>query len=350
MHQVKDDQTIVGVSDLLESCINDEFTIASSGTAKFENIRQDFLKESDHNYVLSLTVDTNKIESVQIKLRNNTNEEQTVNYEILTGERAETFLPEIILKKSSLKLEPGFYGFVKLDINEAVGKDQKIYIVIKRNDSISICCSNKRIPGAVSWRYYDETHAYGKYWDKKSLGYNHDTTPFSNVIIDVPSTGEIRFTYDDTASNKGMGYLGADQFGYNMCFKDVVPAQGVYCAENLLNDYSRPYGSMNMWLSDTLGASLTIKAKSPQYIQEMHLVFDTNLENEVSISMQEQLCKDYDLTFVTSKGQKVIHVRDNYLRLNKIQVNLEEVTSIKVDILSTYGSDTAHMYGIKMLK
>ena len=345
---IEDDQTIIGLSDLTDNCINDRFKITSSGTAKFENTKQDLIKKCDHNYVLSLVLDSKRAESVEVKLKNNTNLEQVVEYVVLTGERPETFVPEKVLKKASLSLKPDFYGYVKLDLDVEIGNDQKIYIVISKNEDISICCSNERVLGSVTWRYYDESHKIGLYFDKNSPGYNHDSTPFKGVNRDVYDSGEIKFYFDENSKEGNIGYLGCNQVDHQICFKNILPAQGIYSASNLLNEYSRPHGSLNIWKSDNLGARVVLKSDSAQHVSQLHLIFDTDLENDVFKHLPKQLVKDFDVIVKGKFGEEIISVKDNYLRLCKLEIQKEDVEEIVIDILSTYGSDYAHMYGVKI--
>ena len=343
-----DDQTIIGLSDLTEKSLNDKFEISSTGVAKYENTKQDLIKTCDHNYVLSLVMDTKKAESVELKLKNNTDVEQTVEYVLLTGEKPQTFLPETVLKKSSLKLKANHYGYAKFDLDVEIGNDKKLYIVISKNENISICCANKRVHGAVTWRYYDESHTTGLYIDKNSTGYTHDSTPFKGVIVDFPDSGEINFRFDENSEDGNVGYLGADKVEHQICFKNVLPEQGVYNAENILNKHSRPFGTLNMWKSDAVGASVLLKATEPQNVKELHFVFDTDLENELQREMPLQMVKDFDVSIKTTSGEKVISIRDNFLRLSKVQVDLADVLEIKVDILNTYGAENVHMFGVKV--
>ena len=184
------------------------------------------------------------------------------------------------------------------------------------------------MPGAVTWRYYDKTHTVGNYRDPETMGYTHDTTPLDGSL----------------------GYIGCDHLDQkNICFKDVEPAQNVYSEQNLLNEYSRPYGAMNMWISDKVGASLTLKADQPQDVEEIHLVFDTSLEYDNYKQMESVLVKDYDLEIETETGTKVHQVRENYLRLNKFKIAQKGVNGIKIDILAMHqNGKSASMYAIKI--
>lgn len=322
-----DDQMITGFADLDESYRNKNFTISSTGSQKFENTRQEGERVMNHNYGLALLTDTEEIESVKIKLRNLTNQQQEVKVEIFTGDRPETFLPSKVLCKKTLTLEPNFYGYTKIEIGGKIGPDHKVYIVFPKNENIAFCYSKTRPLGAVTWRYYDKSHTIGDYRDRESMGYNHDTCPL----------------------DWSLGYGGCDhQDHMNMCFKDIVPQQEIFREQNLLNEYTRPYGSMNMWVSDGMAASVVLDAKSPQDVEELQLIFDTDLEQETLRQMPKRLVKDYDLTVIAETGTTTYEIRENCERLNRHFLHINGVTQIKIDILDVYGGDVAAMYGIKI--
>ncbi len=345
---VYDDQTIVGVKEMPYNLINKSFKVSTSGTSKYENTEQDIVRTCDHNYALALTIDNEKLEGISIKFKNNSLDKQIIEYEVLTGSRPEAFLPDAVQKRDIIELAPDFYGYVNLNINVKAGKDKKIYLVFRKNKNISICCSNTRIPGAVTFRYYDSTHSMGEYWNKDSLGFNHDSIPFDGVNKEVYSKGIISFVRDNLFEGEDICYLAFDQVSHQICFKDISPNQNVYSEANLLNEYSRPYGSLNMWISDTVGARIMLESNGLQKVREIQLIFNTNLETDVLKRMPGQLVKDYDITFITEYGEKVINIRNNIQRMNKIKVDLENVSKLKIEILKTYGASKVHLYGIRV--
>lgn len=324
-----DDQTIPGRSALPRENLNGAFSISSTGCASFENPRKDFYMACDHNYVLALTLDSERIDSVQLDLRNDTPEPQTVTVEAFTGVHPETFLPTTLLVRQTITLPANHAGFITVPIGREIGPDRKVYLVLPKNPAISLGCANTAVPGAVTWRYYDPSHTLGDYRDPNRIGYTHDSIPLSGTL----------------------GYTGCDRLpSKNICFQNVQPAQKVYSAENLLNSQSRPHGIMNMWISPSADATLTLTAHRPTDVRQLHLVFDTDLERDNHRSMQPVLVKDYDLE-IDAGGITYTHcIRDNCLRLNRHRIDREDVTAIRLHILAMHGDGTqAHMYGIKLL-
>lgn len=136
----------------------------------------------------------------------------------------------------------------------------------------------------------------------------------------------------------------------SICFKDLIPSQDMYNPANVLNGFSRPYGLPNGWISErTEGQEwLEFGFGSPKNLDEIHLVFNSQLNLEHFDDPIEPLIQDYDVTLTLEDGtESEIKVRGNYLSLNKHQVHAQGVIQIRFDFCATYGSPYYEVFAVK---
>ena len=315
---VYDDQSILCINDSISPELDQKFKATATSYLRYENKRQDWLEPLNLNYGLALPIVTEKMESVQIKLKNNTDQKQPLTVRVMTGTYPETYLPDTLNKVLNLTIEPNFYGWVTLQTDCPAGPDSKIYLGLERNEALSLCVSEERIPGAVSYKYHDKDH---------ESGYNHDTCP-----IDVKT-----------------GFIGQDWVKFNINFQNILPEQNIFRAENVFNGHSRPYGHMNMWASESVdGQSLILTADQPELVKEMHLILDNSLDIDGKDQISPKMVKDYDVILTTDSGRKVIPVRENFQRHNIIPIG-EKVSKIQIDFLTTYGDKSIGVYAVKLV-
>ena len=132
--------------------------------------------------------------------------------------------------------------------------------------------------------------------------------------------------------------------------------------ENVTNGISRPVdGRSNMWQSKE-GAyrpSLTLKWDSPQQLNRLYLTFDSNLSEEIMISLShyhhvrqkpgvpDTLVRDYDVEYLL-EGHTVCRkeIRGNHQRINVIE-QAAICDSVKITVLETNGCHQARICEIR---
>ena len=314
---LEDDQTIVGMRDSICPELDAKFQVRASSVRKYENVRQDMLIPNQFNYGLAIPVMTPHVDSVEIKVKNETSCSQLLRVKVMTGSFAETYLPDRLDKILQVELEPDYYGWVRLDVDCTVGEDSKLYLGFDKNKNISLCASDERVPGAVSYIYHDKDGG---------SGFNHDSWP-----LDEKTT-----------------YIGEDWVKFNINFRNIVPKQDIFRPENVLNGFSRPYGHMNMWLSESVdGQNITLSCGKLERVEQIHLIFDNSLDSDLAFVISPRVVKDYDVILTTKTGEKTISVRNNYQRQNILDIH-QEISQVRIEFLNTFGQEKSiGIYAIK---
>ena len=267
---------------------------------------------------LTLPLPERILSSLEVRIANQSAEATTLTIDVLKGSRKESYVPDQKAKTLEIAVPADFDGWLPINVSELAGKDQKLYLVMRPNESLVVSGSKEMLPGALT----------GKFYTEKAGTYNHNTCPL-----------------DETT-----GYIGQDHTfrKFNLCFRNVSPEQDVFRPGNILNGYTRPYGHMNMWLSAAVEtANVVLEADEPQWIDRMEIFFDNELEDDRRKIIPVATVKDYNVYVTTPEGEEVITVRDNFLRRSAVEIH-KNVKQIRVELLSTYGAARFAVYGIKL--
>lgn len=313
-----DDQFLIGREEYGEHALEEQFDVAADSTAGYENVSsQELTRELDSCLMLALPLRTERLDSLDIKIQNHSDCSQSLCIQILHGTKKEAYLPEKRVAEKKYSISAGFDGWLHLQIDAPRGEDGKIYLAFLPNPNLSVYGSGQMLPGAVTSRLYRA---------RDEQGYDHNTCPL------LPETG----------------FAGQDNLRkiFNLEFRSVQPKQNIFSAENLLNGYTRPYGHMNLWLSDAAG-SIVLTTPKPQPVRRMELFFDNELEDDRRNVVPSALVRDYNVWYTTTERTGKIEIRDNYLRRNIVPID-ESVTQIRIELLSTNGNARFALYGIKL--
>ena len=183
-------------------------------------------------------------------------------------------------------------------------QDKKVYIKFLKHNSIYLGVTKQELTGALSFTENDDPTA-GIYID----GVGMKITPHENI-----------------------------------CFKNVLPNQNLYTAENLVNGYNRPEGLPYSWVSaDKSDTAVELEYSEPKYVSEIQLIFNDNLKTDTRRNDMKTLIKDY-LIFIDDEAEEV---RDNILRVNKFSIG-RYVKKIRIVPLSNYGAAKFEIFGIRI--
>ena len=312
------DQSIVNRKEPKNEELYKDLTIKASSTKEYENTNIERAALLDRDIGQCFPIKT-RLDSYKIKVKNS-GSETVLKVSVYGGNQLENYIPESLIKTIDVEIPEKFDDWVTIPINEAASSDQKLYVLYSENKNLSLYSTNDRLTGTITF---------------------------------FPGEG------DPLTSAKYKGCMRvwrtrenhANTYGYEICFKELLPRQDMYSVENLLNDYTRPYGLPNIWISNPdKTAEIEINYSVPKKLKEIQLVFNTMLEED-NIEELDILytVKDYTLEIETDDGKIFNHsVTDNFTRVNYIKQDLENVIKIKLKLNSTYGSKYFEMYGIKM--
>lgn len=300
---LRDGQTIVGMKEETDPYFAEGLTVRASSQREFSNPEASEAFSLDKGLCLALPVCTERLDSVDVKIRNRSDKAQLLGIRVFGGTRKENYIPEIELKSAAMEIGPDYDGWVTLELGCGRPADEKLYIVLEGAEALAVYANGERITGAVSFHYRPEEPARLKRWE------------------------------------------------HSIAFKNVVPAQNMYDPQNVINGYSRPYGLPNVWASGhTAGKEwLELAFAAPKDVEELQLVFNPRLDLEHFDDPIETLVKDYDvmLTLADGSGQ-TLPVRENYLSLNKHRVDACGVTRIRLEFHTTYGSPFYEVFAVKL--
>lgn len=142
---------------------------------------------------------------------------------------------------------------------------------------------------------------------------------------------------------------------------EVLPAQDLYSAGNVINPHSRPTRLPNLWVSAPTDfrqpETLTLAWDRPRVITGIQVLFDSALHFHFSQSWQgypinfiPSLVRDYRLIAVLQDGTELTlaDVRDNHLRNRQHAADLRGVTALRLECLSTHGLSRAQVYALRV--
>ena len=316
---LKYDQYIVGKE------YNDDKNLAKDAKVTVSSVKGLKITEQDGkiqlNKDLSISIPVKKkMESIKVLL--NVKEDTVLKYKISSPVKGESYNPEILLceKEISLKKTDGF-TWITLPLNVEIEKGRNLFFELTTNENIWCATSEKGLPGVVC--------SYHEYID-------------SVVIIDI----------DTLDKKKDQWY----RLHKNICFEAGTDEE-IYSGENLINGYARPYGGANIWASKQIeGEYFTLKLSEKKILNEMVLIFDSDLDelchstNDGGMKKAQGLVKDYDVLCKNKNGEfvNVMEVRDNYQRVNTLDLEGVETDEVKVVFHETYGQDFVGVYSARL--
>ncbi|MEK3943701.1 FAD-dependent oxidoreductase [Paenibacillus sp. FSL H3-0310] len=300
---LRDGQTIVGLQEELDPYFADGLTIRASSQRSYDNLHPTEEISLEKGLCLVLPIQTSVAESVRFKIKNSSKHSETLHVKLFGGERKENYIPTSELRDYHLVITAGHDDWITLDLDCKKPADDKIYIILEGTASLAIYGNEEKLTGAASFHYRPEEPSRLK------------------------------------------------KFNKSICFKDLVPAQNMYSPENVVNGYSRPYGQPNGWISEHSEGQewLEFCFASPKNLDEIHLVFNSQLDLEHFNDPIESLIQDYDMTLTLEDGtERTIITRGNYLTLNKHKIDANGVTRIRINFGATYGSPYFEVFAVKL--
>ncbi|HXK94566.1 MAG TPA: discoidin domain-containing protein, partial [bacterium] len=135
-------------------------------------------------------------------------------------------------------------------------------------------------------------------------------------------------------------------------------------AENVINGIQRGVGPRaNRWSSDPntgMPQWLRLDFQAAQKIREVHLVFDTGLNRQLTLTHSEsahryqvwgpqtETVKDYELQVLHGESaETVAKVEGNYQRKRVHRFDAREATGLRLVIHATNGAASAHVFEIR---
>ena len=114
----------------------------------------------------------------------------------------------------------------------------------------------------------------------------------------------------------------------------------------MLSGYNRPYYAPNICLLEKENAFLHI-VFSKKKVNEVRVIFNTDLAEDIIYSRSTKLIKDYEIEFYCGDTVEKRVVTDNIHRMNTFVVN-SEIDGVKIIPKANYGSNYYEIFGVKI--
>lgn len=303
---LRQDQTICGYKEQYEIT---NATVVASPSKILENVEMSELIPLEKNVVFALPVQTKSLFSVQIYIQNLAKYDVTLEYSVLVGNYKECYLPQERIKKAALTVEKGCNGFVTFDLFNVEPADGKIYIMLERNEHIAVGTSKNDLTGVPTFTA----------WEKQ------------------PDLRDCR------------KFVTTKQY-YNVCFKNVLPEQAnVFAAKNVISGYNRPYFMPNLFISDGKNNVFLKVLFDETFVEEVDLVFNTDLSEDIIVTQAKNIVKDYCVAFDGENYHDEICITDNYKRVNSFFPRAK-IASVTVRFKENHGAQNFELFGVKIYK
>lgn len=236
-------------------------------------------------------------------------EKTSLRVHLAVSSRMGSYTPDLILEEIILSLEPG-RNCVELDWTTHFSDSQYVFIIFRKNETVSAYLSATRLTGLLSLFQAEN----------KAVSNTGVQTPPEDIGVDA-------FEFWTPRRRPA---------GENMAINFLTPLF-TYTAANITNGYARPYLSPNAWVAALTDAApqLVIQWKKAVTIQTIQLSFDTDMDHPMeSVLMQHPenvmpFCiRNYSIH--DGSGRLVKKVKHNHQTRNNIILEEPLVTDTLV--------------------
>lgn len=299
---LRDDQTIMGMKESYSAA---DVVCRATSVHKLENTASDCLLKLEKCTVLAIPT-ADRLDRLSVKVCNGSSASVSLRYKILQGDLPECYLAERALCEKAVNVEAKFDGWIEIPVNEQCGRDGKVYIEFLPNAALSLYAGGESLTGV----------------------------PVFTCQEKEPELRDRR------------NFVFTRLYG-GIAFKDVFPVQNIFGPENVLSGYNRPHKFPNLWISDGKGDQALSIEFGERFVEEIHLVFNTELEEDLIVAQSRKVIRDYDLMIEGKSGVRMYSIRGNYDRINRFRID-DTVRKIQVRPLENYGASNFEIFGVKI--
>lgn len=292
-------QYIIGKS---EDCgLASKAKIYASSERTLENTFCDVEIPFKYNICLILPTESGHIDSVELLVKNNSAEDVPLQLSMYDSPCMHEYTPRRLLKNDKLIIPTGNSSWIKVDINLSGIEGGNLYLVLNRDERLTVVGSHHHITGAPTFGIWGN-----ELW----------------------------------------------RTDFTLAFKKLTPDENLYAAKNTVNGISRPCGLPNMWTACGVnGEKITFEFDSKETVSEVQLVFNSELykdyfEPDVQV---KQLVKCFVIRLYNGEEQVAVkEVTDNCVPLARSYFDKISTDKIEVEIKANYGSPFAEVFAVKI--
>ena len=271
------------------------------------------LLELDKDYCMALPVETEKLDSVEVYIKNQKDVADTLHCVLYSGKSVDTYCPAKQEKDLFFDIPANFEGYLKLQLDFDALTDEKCYIEFHHAKGLFLGASSEHLTGVVCF---------------------HINPPAK--VDDFRNSPKIKVR----------------RITDGICFRNVLPLQSPYKAENLLDGYSRPFGLPRMWMSEMKNeAYINLAFVKPSRVSEIQLILNSELEADVPKMKPKRLVTEYEIIVTGSDGKTIkTEVADNIYRFRRHKIDCESVENIRINVKENNGAPNMELFAIRLIK
>ena len=309
---LENDQTIVGAKENAFPMM-----VQADSEAAYENNQADGRLSLEYPYALALPSSCGRIDSAEIGIENLSDEEIEYTISLYQGRRIENYYPHDKIKDITVMLPPHYSGYLPVETNVSQMTDKKLYFVFPKSEKVCLYQTQNELTGVVTLINKPSSHTL----------HNPDYTEW---------------------------WRNTDCQDINICFQNIKPEQHLYAPANLVDGYTRVYGTPHLWISENnKPQTLRFEADKPVDIDRIHIVLNNRLiEDELSEKNYRHLIKSFELIFLNETGEqlrRISYTNDDFARFIKIPVGQNDVKTILCRLISTHGGKQFEMFAFHVL-
>lgn len=295
----KNGQYIIG---LKENCgFAENARVYASSEKKNENLFIDTGITLENDFCQTIPTKNGKIESFEILAENKSDTECELSYRLYDNPISGGYIPMNFIKGGKIKMMPHSKEWVKININLDKICGNVLYFTVDKTDDAVLYGTLNHITAAPAFEI---------------VGGNPERT-------------------EKTAA-----------------FRNVLPEENLYSAENVINGISRPVGIPNAWIAETAeNESITFEFEKKININEIQLVLNAELQRDCFLPERpvKQLVKEYDV-IISLNGKTVAtkNVRDNFIPLSRTYYNNVSADKIEFKFKQSCGGKFTEVFAVKI--
>jgi len=323
---IKNDHHIHKWPATLPDDIAQSAKVSASSVLPSPDVKTSYKTESiDEDKMLLFPVITEQLERIDLHL--DVSENTILKLELFQGPENKSTFPTDQIWSGEVAVEKGESQWVKIPVACDISRPGWHFLIIKSNTKIAL------------------------HVGKATVGTgNYFLRPEDPIRPDPSSKWH---------TGKTALYADGEFHGDAYCFQ-LHPLQPVYKPENVTNHWLRPTHVPNMWASKVTDFSepewIELCWETPRSLSRIDVIFDSMLDfhfmqkwGGYNHQALPSIVKHYRLWAFDQQGNKTLieEIDNNYQRLCKHHCKLENVLSIRLEILATNGLNRAHVYALR---
>lgn len=328
--------------------------VSASSQFTDENLSQSWGTESlEEARMQLLTILTDSVTNIDVLL--DASEATELSYSFMQGPANGSTYPDKELKAGKVMVKAGEHQWISIPINCNIAQQGWHFLILHDNASVRLHVVESP-PGQL--RYYPRPedpirpNPFSK-WTLRSLQIGQQKSADADgAKVKAPVWNDYAYNYQKISNFLGFSFA---------C--RVLPQQPIYEPKMVVNKYSRPTNSPNLWVSAKTSFKspewVNLKWDSSHDIEGVQVIFDSSLQFHFGQSWQgyavnaiPTIIKDYQITAQLADGSEVVvaDVTNNYQRNVMHQCSLSGVVSVKLVCAATNGIDRAQLYSIRVFE